>query len=73
MCKLEFLGPGNSIKGIITKYAPIIDHEKLGLGIHAMIFVTVEGKGTDQEELAQKMLHLPGVAKTWSTMKNQIS
>lgn len=51
-------------KGIITKYAPVLNHQRLGLGIHAMIFVTVEGKGTDQEELAKRMLRLPGVERT---------
>jgi Lrp/AsnC family leucine-responsive transcriptional regulator len=29
-----------------------------------MIFITVEGKGTDQELLAKQMLKLPGVEKT---------
>ncbi len=47
--------------GVVTRYRPVLDHRKLGLGIHAMIFVTVEGKGTDQEDLAKQMLRLPGV------------
>jgi DNA-binding Lrp family transcriptional regulator len=52
--------------GVITRYAPVLDHKKLGLGIHALVFVTVEGKqagakGIDQEELAKLALRIPGV------------
>ncbi len=47
--------------GIITKYAPVLDYAKLGRGLHALIFITAEGKGTDQEALARQALKLPGV------------
>lgn len=50
--------------GVITRYAPVLNHAKLGLALHAMVFVTVEGKGTDQEELARRILRLRGVEKT---------
>lgn len=48
---------------VITTYAPILDYAKLGLGLHALIFVTVEGKGTDQEALAKQFLKITGVEK----------
>ncbi|MBR9703666.1 Lrp/AsnC family transcriptional regulator [Candidatus Woesearchaeota archaeon] len=49
--------------GVIKRYVPILDYVKLGKGLHALIFITVEGKGTDQEVLAKAMLKITGVEK----------
>ncbi|MBR9703412.1 Lrp/AsnC family transcriptional regulator [Candidatus Woesearchaeota archaeon] len=48
---------------VITTYIPLLDYAKLGLRLHALIFVTVEGKGADQEELAKQFLKMAGVKK----------
>lgn len=52
-------------EGIIKKYAPVLDYGKLGQGIHALIFLTVEskseGKAVNQEEIAKKALKIDGV------------
>lgn len=49
--------------GVIKRYAPILDYVKLGKGLHALIFITVEGKGTDQEVLAKAMTKIKGIEK----------
>jgi DNA-binding Lrp family transcriptional regulator len=46
--------------GIIKGYAPILDHTKLGRGIHAMICINAEHK-TDQEHLARRLLAMQSV------------
>jgi len=45
---------------IIKRYVPVLDHAKLGKGIHAMIFVSAEHK-TDQEHLAKRLLAIDGI------------
>ena len=48
-------------EGIIKSYIPILDYAKLGKGISALIFISVEHK-TDQEQLAKKLLRISGVS-----------
>jgi DNA-binding Lrp family transcriptional regulator len=52
-------------EGVIRTYRPVLDYAKLGKGIHALIFITAEGKANghpvDQEQLAKRLLALPGV------------
>jgi Lrp/AsnC family transcriptional regulator for asnA, asnC and gidA len=47
-------------EGIIKTYVPVLDYAKLGKGITALIFVSVEHK-TDQEQLARKLLRVQGI------------
>jgi len=47
---------------VIRSYRPVIDYQKIGLQIHAIVFVSAEQK-TDQEHLAKKLLHLPGIER----------
>lgn len=50
-------------EGIIQGYAPIIDWDAIGLGLHAKVFVTAQGADhdVDQEQLADAISRLPGV------------
>jgi len=48
-------------EGIIKKYAPVLNYTKLGRGIGALIFITAEGKNTDQEALLNHLIRLPNV------------
>jgi len=53
-------------EGVIIKYEPMLDYKKLGRGICALIFITVEnklagGKAVDQEDLARRCLGINGV------------
>ncbi len=55
--------------GVVQGYVPVVDHRKLGLGIHALVFVTAQnrpsgGRAVDQEQLAQEALRLPGVERS---------
>jgi DNA-binding Lrp family transcriptional regulator len=46
--------------GIIKGYTAVVDHARLGKGIHALIFINVEHK-TDQETLAKRLLAIDQV------------
>ncbi len=52
-------------EGIIRSYTPVIDWEKVGLGLHAMVFVTAQSADhdVDQEQLADAITKLPGVRR----------
>lgn len=53
-------------EGLIQRYAPVLDHKRLGLGLQAMVFVTAQPageKGVDQEQMARAALKLPGVER----------
>lgn len=53
-------------EGVITRYEPRVDYEKLGYGIHALVFIVASGKlpdgrPVDQQSIAQKAARLNGV------------
>jgi len=48
---------------IIKTYRPVVDYEKIGKGISALIFVTTEPKA-DQGTLAKLLRNLPNVERT---------
>ncbi len=52
-------------EGIIQGYRPVLDWEQVGLGLHAMIFITAQSadSGIDQDDLAKATAKLPGVQR----------
>ncbi len=54
-------------EGVIQKYEPRLDFARLGLGIHALVFLTAasayKGAPVDQQALARTAMRLEGVQR----------
>lgn len=52
-------------EGVIVKYEPVLDYERLGKPIHALIFITaashLDGKAVDQRRIGRQALTINGI------------